>query len=173
MSTTSGAVKPPIQLFGLEGRYATALYSAATKLKQLEKVENELNQVQEAIKKNRQLREVITSPIINRKLLENTLKDFGAKASLSSASINLLVLLAENRRLKKVDGIINAFKTIMAAHRGEIVCEVTTAKPLEGSQRKQLEDALRVSQFLNYQNRAKLTHFSFQFENISEIRKTK
>ncbi|KAJ6636583.1 ATP synthase subunit O, mitochondrial, partial [Pseudolycoriella hygida] len=28
------AVKPPIQVFGLEGRYASALYSAASKLKQ-------------------------------------------------------------------------------------------------------------------------------------------
>lgn len=29
-------------MFGLEGRYATALYSAASKLKQLETVESEL-----------------------------------------------------------------------------------------------------------------------------------
>lgn len=146
MSTTSGTtVKPPIQLFGLEGRYATALYSAATKLKQLEKVESELTQVQEAIKKNKQLRDVITSPIINRKLLETTLKDVGAKASLAPATTNLLTLLAENGRLKKMDGIINAFKTIMSAHRGEVVCEVKSAKPLDNSQRKQLEDVLRVS----------------------------
>jgi len=144
MTTSSGAaVKPPIQLFGLEGRYASALYSAATKMKQLEKVENELTQVQEAIKKNKHLRDVITSPIINRKLLETTLRDVGAKASLSTATTNLLALLAENGRLKKADGIINAFKTIMAAHRGEIVCEVKTAKPLDGSQRKQLEEVLR------------------------------
>lgn len=146
MTTSSGAaIKPPIQLFGLEGRYATALYSAATKLKQLEKVENELTQVQEAIRKNKHLKEVITSPIINRKLLETTLREVGAKASLSSATTNLLALLAENGRLKKADGIINAFKIIMAAHRGEVVCEVKTAKPLDNSQRKQLEDVLRVS----------------------------
>lgn len=37
--------QPPIQVYGLEGRYATALYSAATKQKKLEQVEKELGRV--------------------------------------------------------------------------------------------------------------------------------
>lgn len=146
MSTAaSGRVTVPLQLFGLEGRYATALYTAATKLKQLESVENELNQVQAAIKKSSKLRDTIGSPIINTKLMEATLKEVGTAAKLSPATTNLLVLLAENRRLKKIDAIINAFKQIMSAHRGEVICEVTTARVLDAAQRKQLEEVLRVS----------------------------
>lgn len=38
--------QPPIQVFGLEGRYATALYSAASKTKQLDSVEKELVNLQ-------------------------------------------------------------------------------------------------------------------------------
>ena len=38
------------------------------------------------------------------------------------------VLLAENGRLKNLDGIISVFQTLMAAHRGEVPCEVITAK---------------------------------------------
>ncbi|NXA96701.1 ATPO synthase, partial [Melanocharis versteri] len=41
----SKLVKPPIQVYGLEGRYATALYSAASKQKKLEQVEKELTRV--------------------------------------------------------------------------------------------------------------------------------
>lgn len=145
MSSSAAAVKPPIQLFGLEGRYATALYSAATKLKQLEGAEKELIQVQSAIKQKPNLREIICSPIINRKLLETTLQEFGKQANLSSATTNLLVLLAENGRLKKIDGVINAFKTIMAAHRGEVICEVKTARALSDAQRKELNSVLSVS----------------------------
>jgi F-type H+-transporting ATPase subunit O len=48
-STTASAqaklVKAPIQLFGMEGRYAHALYSAASKEKQLDTVEKELSKV--------------------------------------------------------------------------------------------------------------------------------
>jgi F-type H+-transporting ATPase subunit O len=38
-------LQPPIHLFGIDGRYAHAVYSAAAKQKQLEKVEEELNNV--------------------------------------------------------------------------------------------------------------------------------
>jgi len=144
MSTAAGqTVKPPIQLFGLEGRYATALYTAATKLKQLEQVEKDVVQLQNAIKSSKTLKEAIGSPIINRKLLETTLREVGKEAKLAPATTNLLVLLAENGRLKKIDGVVNSFKQLMSAHRGEVICEVTTAKPLDASQRKQLEDVLR------------------------------
>lgn len=138
-------VKTPIQVFGSEGRYATALYSAATKQKQLDAVEKELVAIQAAMKKNPNLREVISSPIINKKVMATTLIDAGKSINFSSSTSNLLALLAENGKLKKIDGIINSFRTIMAAHRGEVVCEVVTAKPLEAAQRKQLEDVLKVN----------------------------
>jgi len=37
-------------------------------------------------------------------------------------------MLAENGRLQKLNSIINSFKVIMAAHRGDLPCIVTTAK---------------------------------------------
>ncbi len=147
LSTAAPATKPikaPIQLFGLEGRYATALYSAATKLKQIDKVESELIHLQGEMRKNPNLREAMTSPINNRKLLAQNLKLASADIKYTTATGNLLSLLAENGRMKKLDGVISAFKTIMAAHRGEVVCEVTSAKPLDAGQRKSLEDALKV-----------------------------
>ena len=35
-------LQPPLQVFGIEGRYATALFSAATKQKALDAVEKDL-----------------------------------------------------------------------------------------------------------------------------------
>lgn len=66
------------------------------------------------------------------------------QTSMSPNTSNLLCLLAENGRLGKLDAIINAFKTIMAAHRGEVTCEVITAKALDPSQKQNLEAALKV-----------------------------
>jgi hypothetical protein len=37
--------QPPVQVYGIEGRYATALYSAASKEKKLDQVEKELLRV--------------------------------------------------------------------------------------------------------------------------------
>lgn len=70
--------------------------------------------------------------------------------SLSPATGNLLCLLAENGRLKRVDNVINAFKLMMATHRGEVACEVTTAKPLDPAQRQSLEAALKVIHSIFY-----------------------
>lgn len=171
MSSSAAAVKPPIQLFGLEGRYATALYTGATKLKQLESVEKDVVEIQNVLKQNPKLREILVSPIINRKVLEQTLKDFSGAVKLAPATGNLLVLLAENGRLKKIEGIINAFKQLMSAHRGEIICEIKTARALDASQRKNLQAALAVSHQYTYVYHIfkELIKFLFLFA-FSEIR---
>ena len=36
--------------------------------------------------------------------------------------------LVENNRLRRTLGVIKAYKTLMGAHRGEVLCTVTTAK---------------------------------------------
>ena len=36
--------------------------------------------------------------------------------------------MSENNRLTKVSSVIKAYGTIMRAHRGEVMCTVTTAK---------------------------------------------
>eukprot|EP00099_Drosophila_melanogaster_P015516 NP_524358.2 ATP synthase, oligomycin sensitivity conferring protein [Drosophila melanogaster] len=142
-AAAQATVKPPVQVFGLEGRYATALYSAASKLSQLDQVEKDLTALQATIRSDKKLREYVTSPIINKKVMATALKEASEKLRFAPATVNLLGLLADNGRLKKLDTVINAYKTIMAAHRGEVVCEVVTAKPLDASQSKQLEGALK------------------------------
>lgn len=113
-------VKPPVQLFGIEGRYATALYSAASKQKTLDAVEKDLVKLQSSIKTDEKLRIFIENPTIKRTVKSSALKTIGDKISLKPESTNLLRLLAENGRLQKLDNVINAFKVIMSAHRGEV-----------------------------------------------------
>lgn len=152
-------VKPPLQVFGIDGRYACALYSAATKMKQLDAVEKDLNTLQSQFKSDVKLRDHLINPTIKRSLMSAAMKDVASKSSYSQATSNLLQALAENGRLNKIDQIINAFKLIMAAHRGDVVCEVVSAKPLDASQTKQLEGVLKVRNGKIHQNR----DFSIKF----------
>ncbi|CAH1389730.1 unnamed protein product [Nezara viridula] len=137
------SIKPPVQVFGLEGRYATALYSAAVKLKQLDVVEKDLKNIQSTLKNDTKLRTFIENPTIKRNLKIDAIKDVSNKIKLSAPSTNLLGLLAENGRLNRLDQVLNAFSTIMAGHRGDLRCEVTTAKPLDEETKKQLETVLK------------------------------
>lgn len=143
-ATASKLIKPPLQVFGIDGRYACALYSAATKMKQLEAVEKDLHTLQTQFKSDVKLRDILINPTIKRSLMASALKDAATKSSYSQATGNFLQALAENGRLKRIDQMVNAFKLIMAAHRGDVVCEVITAKPLDASQTKQLEGVLKV-----------------------------
>ena len=39
--------------------------------------------------------------------------------------------------------MVSSFGTLMAAHRGEVVCSVTTAKPLDAAMKKEVEGAVK------------------------------
>ncbi|KAK2586005.1 hypothetical protein KPH14_010575 [Odynerus spinipes] len=142
-ATAQQLVKPPVQVFGLEGRYATALYSAGSKQKSLDKIEQDLVKFKGLIKTDAKLAEFVKDPSIKRKVKAEALQQISQKISLNAATSNLLVLLAENGRLKRFNQIFNAYKTIMAADRGEIVCEVITAKPLDADTKAKLESTLK------------------------------
>ena len=59
-------LQPPIQVFGIEGRYAHAMYSAAAKQKNLEQVESELSKVDELIRTNDKLSEYLANPTLDK-----------------------------------------------------------------------------------------------------------
>ncbi|KAB5576857.1 hypothetical protein PHYPO_G00203330 [Pangasianodon hypophthalmus] len=88
-------IKPPIQVYGVEGRYATALYSAASKQKSLEKVEQELGRVASLIK-DPKLSSIVLNPHIKRSIKQKTVSDALNKAKLSPITVNLINVLADN-----------------------------------------------------------------------------
>jgi len=94
----------------------------------LDKVEGDLKKVQGTIKTDKKFREFVENPTIKRSVKVQALDQVSSKLGLAKSSSNLLGLLAENGRLRNLDQVINSFGIIMAAHRGEVPCEVTSAK---------------------------------------------
>lgn len=114
-------------LYGLDGRYATALFSAAAKQSQLPAVEQELNRIQAVITKTPALKDFLHNPILSREVKMNGVKELLAK-NYSELTRNFFQLLADNRRLDETSKIIESFSALMGAHRGEVPVTVTTAK---------------------------------------------
>jgi F-type H+-transporting ATPase subunit O len=135
--------KPPVQVFGLQGRYASALYSAAVKEKKLDTVEKELVDLQKLFKTDKVLDEFLRNPTIPRGLKVDAVTGVMGKKKVSELTKNFFLAVADNGRLAKVDGFIDAFRTIMAAVRGEVICEIVTAKPLDAAQQKDVEATLK------------------------------
>ena len=46
-------------------------------------------------------------------------------------------------RVGYIDAVVASYGTLMAAYRGEVVCGVTTAKPLDSAMAKEVEAALK------------------------------
>jgi len=144
-STSAGCnalAKPPVQVFGLEGRYASALYSAAVKEKKLDAVEKELVDLQQLFKTDKILDEFLRNPTIARSLKSDAITGVMKKKNASALTTNFFLAVADNGRLAKVDGFINTFRTIMAAQRGEVLCEVVTATAMDAAMQKDVMTTL-------------------------------
>jgi len=135
--------KTPIQIFGLEGRYATALYSAAVKKQNLENTEKELKKIQDLFHGDKKFRAFVLDPTIKRPLKKDALQQILKKLGCSDVAQNFFALVADNGRLGKIDNIFKAFEKLMSAHRGEVVCEVVTAKAIDEATLREVTTALQ------------------------------
>lgn len=135
-------IRTPVPVYGIEGRYVQALYSAASQQNQLDQVEKCLLDFQKVLTKPVVVDFIATS-MISRAGKAKLLKEIAESAGAPSCATNFFAVVAENGRLKMLRKIIVMFKTVMAAHRKEAECEVITATPLESSEREALITVLK------------------------------
>ena len=130
--TTAAAefIRGPVQVFGIEGRYAHALYSASTKQGSVEHIEGQLNSLQGAIDSVSGLKEYLSLPVCSKEEKKSTIADAFGEADVDPLITNMISTMIDNKRAGHISGVVGAFGTIMAAQRGEVPCKVTSAKPL-------------------------------------------
>ena len=124
-------------------RYAAALFELAEQEKALEAVEADLKSVKAMISESRDLQIVLKSPIIGRAEQGAAVTALATKAKWHGLTKNFLGLLARNRRLFALPGVIDAFLARLAAKRGEVTAKITSATALSAAQKKSLTAALK------------------------------
>ncbi|KAL1918218.1 uncharacterized protein VTP21DRAFT_3484 [Calcarisporiella thermophila] len=144
----ASSVQPPIVLHGIDGRYASALYSAAAKKSSLEAVESELKQIHSVIEKDPKVKSFLEDPSQNREHKRASVNALLGKGKYSEITRNLFDLLAENGRLGETPKIINAYQSLMMAHRRELPVTITSAKELDNKTLDQLKNSLSKSSII-------------------------
>lgn len=130
---------------GVAGRYASALFELAKEGSAVAGVEADLVKFQTMLDGSEDLRRLVKSPVVSS---EDQVKAIGAllsKAGISGLAANFLKLIAQNRRLFVVDGMIKGFRALAAKARGEVTADVTSAVKLSDAQMAALKDALKAT----------------------------
>lgn len=130
---------------GVAGRYATAVFELARDGKALDQVEADMTGLEAALAESADLRGMLSSPVFSREDQGKAIAAVAAKMGLGPIVTNTLGLMARNRRLFVVPGLIAQVKALIAAERGEVTAEVRAAKPLTKAQTEALAKTLAKS----------------------------
>lgn len=141
-------VKPPVQLFGLDGTYATALFTAAAKESSVEKTFQSVEKLNTAIKNDAKLSEILSNPALSFESRKEVISTVQSTLKLDNTTVNLLNVLSENNRLGLFSQIAKQFSVLNSAYNGVVEATVVSAKPLDSKTIQRLTKAIQGSKFV-------------------------
>jgi F-type H+-transporting ATPase subunit delta len=128
---------------GVAERYAGSLFELARQENSIAKVEADLGRFEELLDGSDDLQRPISSPVFSAEDQLHAISAIADKAKITGLAGNFLRVVAKNRRLFAIPGMIRAFRQIAAEARGEVAGEVTSAHKLTPAQEKELKAALK------------------------------
>ena len=128
---------------GMAGRYATALFELADEQSALDAVAADLANIQKMLNESADFLRLVRSPVFSAAEQTRAVDAVLDKAGISTLVRNFAGLVIKNRRLFALPGMISAYSAILAAKRGEITADVTSAHPLADAQVASLKAALK------------------------------
>jgi F-type H+-transporting ATPase subunit delta len=128
---------------GVTARYASALFDLALSEKKITAIEKDLKRFDDLISGSEDLKRLVISPVFSADEQFRAIDALLAKAKITGLVGNFVRVVAKNRRLFAMQGMLTAFRKLVAEHKGEVNAEVTVAKALTAAQSKELKAALK------------------------------
>jgi F-type H+-transporting ATPase subunit O len=128
----------PLSLSGIPGSLATLVWQIAAKENQLEKVQDELQQMVEAFKQLPELREVAVDPLMATSVKVSIIKAVLQGSQATEITKRLFEALAEENALSATLQLAEHYDELMLAHRKEVYCTIVTAQPLDKLEKVEL-----------------------------------
>ena len=130
---------------GVPGRYASALFELANEEKSADAVGQQLQAFGRAIDESDDLKRLVRSPAFSSADQIAAISGVAEAMGIDGVALNFLKLVAKNRRLFGLPGMIGAYATLLSQSKGEIAGEVTSAEALTDQQLSDLKAALKSS----------------------------
>jgi F-type H+-transporting ATPase subunit delta len=129
----------------MPGRYATALFELAQETNSVAAVSADLDSFANMLHSSDDLTRLVRSPVFGAAEQISALDAIFTQAGIKSLAANFIRLAAKNRRLFAVGDMVKAYRALLAASRGEIAGEVTSAEKLSSAQLIKLKAQLKAS----------------------------
>ena len=134
---------------GVAERYASALYGLASDQHALDEAVDQIEALGRLIDESPILRRLLDSPLIDMKTAQAAVRSVLVQQGFSVLVQNFVGVITANRRLPALRAIVTAFATLVAAKRGVVVADVTSAHELSDLQEQQLRARLIESGYSN------------------------
>jgi F-type H+-transporting ATPase subunit delta len=128
---------------GIAARYAAAVFDLAKESNALKALEADSDALASALASSADLKAMIASPVISREDQARAIGALAAKMNLSELLANTLQLMASKRRLFVLPQMVADLAARIAAEKGEVTAEVTSAAALSADQAKKLAATLK------------------------------
>lgn len=133
-------MKPKHEDPSLEGRYATALFMASSD--RVDKINTDMLALKSMMQESKEFRTMVETPGIAPEAKVEALTAICSKAGTDPAVLNFLKVLIENKRMSKLEKIIDIYEAFYRAQKGLILCKVTSATTLTAAQQTEVKTAM-------------------------------
>ncbi|WP_139412484.1 ATP synthase F1 subunit delta [Bartonella mastomydis] len=131
----------------VDQRYAQALFNCAQEAGNVEKIEKAVEDFLLVLEQNEDLKHFVLSPFFSVKeqikMMQSVCENIKfADKEAGQIVGNFLRVVAANRRLSAVFGILHAFQRHVARARRQVTAQIISARPLSSQQKQELCEAL-------------------------------
>ena len=124
-------------------RYASALYDLAAEKKLVDPVLDDLSNLKNILKDNKELSLVVKSPLITSIDKLNIFESLLKKINANELTSTFLKVIQKNKRFSNLASIITQFMNINSQKRGDVLADITSADELNDEQKNNITNQLK------------------------------
>ena len=124
-------------------RYASALYDLAAEKKLVDPVLEDLSNLKNILKDNKELSLVVKSPLITSIDKLNIFESLLKKINANELTSTFLKVIEKNKRFSNLASIITQFININSQKRGDVLADITSADELNDDQKNNITNQLK------------------------------
>ena len=124
-------------------RYASALYDLAAEKKLVDPVVEDLSNLKNILKDNKELSFVVKSPLITSTDKLNIFESLLKKINANELTSTFLKVIEKNKRFSSLASIITQFMNINSQKRGDVLADITSADELNDDQKNNITNQLK------------------------------